>query len=106
MAGLLRAWQGRWHAGGSRIVLQPDQLERGRLGVAALVYDTERHLLYVACTRERDRLLKRASRPDQSFSQISIAESGHGDRSAQVAWTDNWNGRRNVTHDRQKRPDE
>ena len=31
------------------------------------VYDTERHLLYVACTRARDRLLVTAKRPGSEF---------------------------------------
>ena len=31
------------------------------------VYDTERHLLYVACTRARDRLLVTGSEPVSEF---------------------------------------
>ena len=31
------------------------------------VYDTERHLLYVACTRARDRLLVTATEPASEF---------------------------------------
>ena len=31
------------------------------------VYDTERHLLYVACTRARDHLLVTASSPASEF---------------------------------------
>ena len=31
------------------------------------VYDTERHLLYVACTRARDHLLVTALRPGSEF---------------------------------------
>jgi superfamily I DNA/RNA helicase len=31
------------------------------------VYDTERHLLYVACTRARDRLLLTATAPASEF---------------------------------------
>ena len=33
------------------------------------VYETERHLLYVACTRARDRLLVSAVRPGSEFLQ-------------------------------------
>ena len=31
------------------------------------VYDTERHLLYVACTRARDRLLVTSTEPASEF---------------------------------------
>ena len=31
------------------------------------IYDTERHLLYVACTRARDRLLVTATKPASEF---------------------------------------
>jgi superfamily I DNA/RNA helicase len=31
------------------------------------VYDTERHLLYVACTRARDRLLVTSAEPASEF---------------------------------------
>jgi len=34
------------------------------------VYDTERHLLYVACTRARDYLLITSVNPHQSFLTI------------------------------------
>lgn len=36
------------------------------------VYDTERQLLYVACTRARDHLLVTGTRPRRSFSTTSV----------------------------------
>ena len=44
------------------------------------VYRTERHLLYVACTRARDRLLVSASSPDPSSWRISAAHERTRDR--------------------------
>ena len=40
------------------------------------VYETERHLLYVACTRARDRLMVSGVRPCSEFLQDFDAESG------------------------------
>ena len=39
------------------------------------VYDTERHLLYVACTRARDHLLVTATEPASEFLS-DLAEDG------------------------------
>ena len=39
------------------------------------VYDTERHLLYVACTRARDHLLITAVDPDSEFLHDMIGKT-------------------------------
>ena len=38
------------------------------------VYDTERHLLYVACTRARDHLLVTALRPGSEFLEDLVGD--------------------------------
>jgi len=40
------------------------------------VYNTERHLLYVACTRARDRLLVSGVRPGSEFVEDMAAPHG------------------------------
>jgi superfamily I DNA/RNA helicase len=42
------------------------------------IYETERHLLYVACTRARDRLLVTGCRPASEFLEdLTSGDHGH-----------------------------
>lgn len=43
------------------------------------VYQTERHLLYVACTRARDQLLVTGVRPGSEFVEDLLEMDGTGD---------------------------
>ena len=52
------------------ILPQPDRLERVTdASDLAEIYDTERHLLYVACTRARDHLIVTGVKPGSEFIQ-------------------------------------
>lgn len=51
----------------TRVCLQERSVAVGDNADLQEVYDTERHLLYVACTRARDRLLVTGVEPASEF---------------------------------------